>query len=65
MRGLRNELLQDDKSLISFQLRGGAQNSSRMTQNNSIQMSKFLSSGDMLHVKGYLHTNKMFDTIHA
>ena len=36
-----------------------------MTQNNSIQMSKFLESGDMSLVKGYLHTNKMFDTIHA
>ena len=28
-------------------------------------MSKFLESGDMSLVKGYLHTNKMFDTIHA
>ena len=28
-------------------------------------MSKFLSSGDMSLVKGFLHTNKMFDTIHA
>ena len=28
-------------------------------------MSKFLSSGDMSLVKGYLHSNKMFDTIHA
>ena len=36
-----------------------------MTQNNSIQMSKFRSSGDMSLVKGYLQTNKMFDTIYA
>lgn len=62
---LLNELLQAwQKPHFLWTVRRSSK-SITMTPNNSIQMSKFRSSGDMSLVKGYLHTNKMFDTIHA